>query len=164
MRAWILALLLVAAPLTGCADSGQPAQDGEGVPAWSLEDTNGTTHTHETVAGSPTVIFYMATWCPSCQDMTSEMRQVHEDHGASIDVLSAGVDPGESDSDLERWKSQYNQSWPHGIDEDAEMQQAHGIESQSSVVVLDDEGVRTEKWGYGEATAEEVSNVIESLS
>lgn len=163
MRALMLSLALLAAPLAGCADTGQPSA-GEGeVPAWSIEDTNGTTHTHETTAGSPTVVFYMATWCPSCQQMTEEMRQVHDEHGETIDMLSAGVDPGESEEDLERWKDEHDQPWPHGLDEGAEMQQAHGIESQSSVVVLDPEGHVAEKWGYGEATAEEVGNVIEAV-
>jgi peroxiredoxin len=163
MRAFLLALVLLAAPMAGCAGGQDPSSSGEQAPEWSLEDTDGEMHTRESTSGSPTVIFYMATWCPSCEDMTSEMSQVHAEHGEQIDMLSAGVDPGETDQDLETWKNEHDQPWPHGIDQDAQLQRAYGVDSQSSVVVLDDEGVLAEKWGYGEATAEEVSAVLDNL-
>jgi peroxiredoxin len=159
MRAFLLALVLLAAPMAGCAGGDTESSGGE----WSLEDTDGEMHTRESTSGSPTVIFYMATWCPSCEDMTSEMSQVHAEHGEQIDMLSAGVDPGETDQDLETWKNEHDQPWPHGIDQEAQLQQAYGVDSQSSVVVLDDEGVLAEKWSYGEATAEEVSAVLDNL-
>jgi thiol-disulfide isomerase/thioredoxin len=159
MRAFLLALVLLAAPRAGCAGGDTEASRGE----WAFSDTEDEEHSRESTSGSPTVIFYMATWCPSCEDMTSEMSQVHAEHGEQIDMLSAGVDPGETDQDLETWKNEPDQPWPHGIDQEAQLQRAYGVDSQSSVVVLDDEGVLAEKWGYGEATAEEVSAVLDNL-
>lgn len=162
MRALLLALALLAAPVAGCL-SGEESPTG-GSPEWSFEDTEGQTHSQETAAGSPTVIFYMATWCPSCQELTSEMKQVHDEYASQgVDVFSVTVDPGETHEDLERWKAEHEQAWPHGIDEDAQLQRTYGVDSQSNVVVLDGEGLKVEHWGYGKATAEEVGAVLDEL-
>jgi len=165
MRAWLLALALLAAPLAGCASqpASDPAQDSDQAPQWSFTDTEGTEHSTDSASGSPTVVFYMATWCSSCKSMTTEMAQVHEEHASQgVDVFSVAVDPGEGDEDLESWKAEYDQPWPHGVDEGSQMQRAYGVDSQSSVVVLDAEGSLVEGWGYGEATAEDVSQAIEA--
>jgi peroxiredoxin len=134
----------------------------EPAPEWSFTDTDVETHSANASSGSPTVIFYMATWCPSCKELTSELGTVHDNYTPrGVDVYSVTVDRGETHDDLENWKTEHDQPWPHGIDEDAQLQQTFGVDSQSSVVVLDEEGYLVDRWGYGEATADEVSATLD---
>lgn len=165
MRAIALALVLLAAPLAGCASSEEANTADQGpAPEWSFTDTDGQTHSRESASGSPTVIFFMATWCSSCQKKTSDMKRVHDDYAqAGVDVFSVTVDSNEGDEDLERWKEDFSQNWPHGTDDQAQLQQAFGVRSQSNVVILDGEGHKVEHWGYGAATYDEMSAVLDDL-
>lgn len=160
-RAVLLALLLVGTALTGCTGAEQTSDEPL---AWSFTDTEGQDHSDETAAGSPTVFFFMATWCSSCQAMTDDMRQVHADHSADgVDVYSLSWDPQEDEEDLAAWKAEYNQSWPHGNDPDLDVAETFGVESQSSVVLLDGDNKKARHWGYGEATASDVSAAVDGL-
>lgn len=162
MRAILLAVALVAAPLAGCAGS-QPAPGGEGAAAsWTVVDTEGREHTASSTRGQVLVVFFMATWCPSCQRMTEDMAEVHQAYaGQGVQMLSVSWDPEEDHEDLEEWKESYDQPWPHGIDRAFAIHQAYGISRQSSVIVLDSQGALVERWGYGQADAEAVSQAID---
>lgn len=165
MRRLLLTLALLTLPLAGCAsqDPGPaPGEPGE-VPAWSFTDLDGTQHSNASATGSPTVLFFMATWCKSCQAMTDDLSQVHAAYGQEIDLFSVSFDPSEGPEDLARWKQTYNQSWPHGVDQGSSIARTFGVNRQSSVVVLDADGGFTKGWGYGQASAEGIGAVLDEL-
>lgn len=160
----LLAIALVAAPLAGCAGSQPAPVDEQSGHAWSFVDTEGVEHSNETAAGSPTVLFFMATWCSSCQKKTDDMRGVHGAYEEeAVDVLSLTVDDRESASDLEAWKTEYDQPWPHGVDEGLEVARTFGVDQTSNVVILDGENRVVEHWGYGQATESEMREVLDDL-
>lgn len=164
MRRALAAALLVAASAVGCLSEGGETPQTEPAPEWSFTDLDGETHDGESTRGDPVVLFFMATWCPSCQEKTDDLAAVHEEHAADgVQVFSLTVDGTETEEDLRNWKREHNQTWPHGIDEGTEVARTFGVDSQSSVVVLDDEGRLAERWGYGEATADEIDRVLASL-
>lgn len=161
-RVLLLATALVAVPMAGCASGGG---DGGGEPiAWRFTDTDGQVHSNGTAAGSPSVLFFMATWCPSCRDLADDMRAVHEDYAdRGVHVYSLSWDPDEDEDDLESWKAEHDQPWPHGNDPGLEVASAMDVQSQSSVVILDGESVKARHYGYGEASHGKMSEILDGL-
>lgn len=152
-------------PGTGTTDGGDA--NGSESPAlgpdWSFVDTDGVTRSRDSGLGNASVIFFMATWCGSCRSAASWLDDVHAEYAPSgVQFLSVGQDPTESASDLERWKADYGQPWPHGVDADRNVQNAFGIRSQSSFVVLDADGNVVEKWGYGQASANDIRTALDA--
>lgn len=162
----LLALALLA--LAGCSEqvgAPEPPRNATGAaPSWSFTDTEGRTHTANGSNANATVLFFMATWCPSCKRTAPALADVHEEYAPrGLRTLSVTVDPSESAGDLERWQAEYAQPWPHGIDATLDMQETFGIRSQSSVVLLDAEGQVARSWGYGQVTASALRGELDTL-
>lgn len=163
------ALLLASGVLAGCV--GEPSgevptetnADGETIgPSWSFTDTNGTEHSRDSAMGDPSILFFMATWCGSCRQNAPRLAEVHDAfQGKGLDVYSLSWDPTENDDDLERWKSRYDQTWPHGLDPDNRIAKTFGITSQSSFVVLDHQGLVVERFGYPGASESDLRDAVE---
>lgn len=166
MRPVLAILLLVAPALAGCfASQGDPVlpqpADAAG-PAWSLKDTQGVVHARDNASANATILFFMATWCSSCRSKAPLLAEVAAEYAPrGVRTLSVGFDPSESDADLEAWKESYAQPWPHGVDVGQRVARAFGVTSQSSVVVLDAEGVPVQAWGYGRVNGEELRAALE---
>lgn len=190
MRAPLLALLLLALPLAGCAApdappapaaptappsppappapgtsganaSAPPAGANATGPWWAFTDTQGAQHTRDTAAGKPTVLFFMASWCGSCRAMTPRLAAVHADYADRVGFHSVSFDRSDDAASLERWKQQYRQPWPHGVDPGFGMQRTFQIVSQSSVVLLDARGEVAQKWGYPGASEAALREAVE---
>jgi peroxiredoxin len=162
-RAALLALALLAVPLAGCIGGDGSPSTVEPL-AWSFTDTEGDEHSNGTAAGSPTVLFFMATWCESCKQKTDDLRAVQADFAErDVDVFSLSVDPQETDADLETWKATHDQPWPHGVDENLTVARTMDVQSTSNVVVLDGDNQLVQHWDYGEANEQAVRSVLDNL-
>lgn len=159
-----LAVALLAVPLAGCmgTDPAGPVA-GESV-AWSFVGTEGQEHSNETAAGTPTVLFFMATWCASCQEKAEDMRGMHDAYAPQgVDVFSLTVDPNEGPSDLEVWKQEHQQPWPHGTDSGLQVAEAFGVQQTSNVVLLDGDNRVVQHWGYGQANEAAMASILDDL-
>lgn len=191
MRAFPLAFLLASSALAGCLEpAASPAPGGAGEdtrapdsasgatppandappanatvatgPAWAFTDTTGATRSRDSVAGAPSVLFFLATWCSSCRSRAAWLDDVAADFaGAGVRFLSVGQDPTESDAQLEAWADKYDHAWPHGVDKDRSVQRALGVTSQSSFVVLDRDGEIVRRFGYPGASESDLRASIE---
>lgn len=162
VRVLLLAAVLAASALAGCTGGDDGA--GEEPITWRFTDTDGRVHSNGTAAGTPSVFFFMATWCPSCRDLADDMRAIHDGYAdQGVDVFSLSWDPDEDEDDLESWKRDYDQPWPHGNDPGLEVASAMDVQSQSSVVILDGESVKARHYGYGEATEDQMSAILDGL-
>lgn len=149
--------LVFALVLAGCAG---PAT-GDRI-SWSVTDVDGRAHSDTTVAGKPTVLFFMATWCTSCRSLAPGLADL-ADANPEVQFLSVGWDPSEDAADLRGWATQYRNDWPHALDPGAKTAQAFSITSQSSVVLLDDTAAVAQAWGYGQANKEKIASAIAGL-
>lgn len=145
----LLALLLVALLLAGCAASPSAPTDA----GWSFTSIEGETIASDSPPRNATVLFFMATWCTSCQSKAPVLAAVQDEYAArGVATYSLDFDPSETPDDLRAWKERYHQDWPHGIDERLSIQRLFGVTTQSSVVVLDRAGSVVEHFGYGKVT------------
>lgn len=153
MRAMVLLMLLLMAPLAGCLGADRGGPSAAGAPAWSFTDTEGMVHTRDAPAGNATVLFFMATWCGTCRAKAPALASVHEDYAArGVRFYSLDFDATETPEQIRAWKEQRGQPWPHGVDPGLSLQRTFGVTSQSSVVVLDAQGSVVRSWGYGAVT------------
>lgn len=132
-------------------------------PDWVFTDTDGVGHSRDSAAGLPSVLFFMASWCSSCKSKTGVLAKVNSTYWPQgLQTFTLSFDTTDDDESLRTWKAKYNQPWPHGIDRGFEMQKAFGINSQSSVVVLDHAGEVVKKFGYGAVTEETLKEAVET--
>lgn len=149
----LLAALVVALFLAGCAEPAPPATtDGKG-PDWSFTAIDGETYSRDAPAANASVLFFMATWCSTCRTKAPVIADVVADYASlGVRVLSVDFDASETADDLRAWQDRYQQPWPHGTDPGLRTQRALDVRTQSSVVVLDADGNVVEHFGYGKVT------------
>ncbi len=172
-----------APPLAGGSDAGAPAPEPPATPAnassgnrggastpprsptgpwWEFTDTEGARRSRDTAAGSPAVLFFMATWCSTCRSKTSLLAAAHEDYAPrGVNFFSVSFDATDDDGSLDAWKERYRQPWPHGVDPGLSMQRTFGVRSQSTMIVLDAAGDVAAKWDYPGATDAELRGAID---
>lgn len=152
MRAKATPFLLAALLLAGCATDPAPTGAGD-APEWSFTDTEGIRHSRDEPPANATVLFFMATWCGSCRSKAPVLAEAHAAYAdKGVRFYSVDFDPSETHDELRAWMRDREQPWPHGLDEGLALQRTFGVTSQSSVVVLDDEGQVVRSWGYGRVT------------
>ena len=154
--------------LSGCTGGGDPSPPQATDPAtglgpdWSFEDIEGTVHSRETSLGNASVLFFMATWCSSCRQNAPRLADVHEEFGPlGLQTYSLSWDLQEDRDDLRRWMSDYDQFWPHGLDPGNDVAQAFGVTQQSSIVVLDAEGIMVKGFGYPGASKAQLRAAVQ---
>ncbi|MGE4193741.1 MAG: TlpA family protein disulfide reductase [Pseudodesulfovibrio sp.] len=72
---------------TSAAPSHAPAQDG--IP---FLDEAGLDKYLKDNAGRPTMLFFWATWCPSCKQEIPELVALQESHGDKVNIIALSVD------------------------------------------------------------------------
>lgn len=166
-----LAAVLVALLAAGCLSSEEPEHAGahaaEPPPAdpnalWFV-DTDGATQVVWPVSSNATVLFFMATWCPTCKEEAPMMASVHEDYAAQgVRFFSLDFDASETNVQIEAWKQKHAQPWPHGVDHGMRIQRAVSATGASSIVALDDVGEIVARWKHGGASEATLRKVLDA--
>ncbi|HLE98090.1 MAG TPA: TlpA disulfide reductase family protein [Candidatus Thermoplasmatota archaeon] len=156
MRVLACVVLLVAVPaLAGCVGMPERVSDprdlagpDRGV-AWAFRDTDGALQTNTTAEGRPAVLFFMASWCLSCRSKAPMLAEVvAENAPRGLRAYSLSFDPKDDEETLRRWKAEFDNDWPHGVDPQLQVARHFGITAQSSFVVIDARGDVVQQWGY----------------
>lgn len=164
-KALFVGALFLSIGLAGCSGGSRSFPDEPGLgPTWTFVDIEGTEHSRDTAAGSPSVLFFMATWCAKCQATAPDLAKVHTARGNNVSFYTLSWDPQEDASDLREWQSHYKQNWPHGIDSGSQVARTFGVTSQSSVVVLDASGDMVKRWIYDDPTAAELNAALDDAA
>lgn len=157
-----MAGLVVAMVLAGCAaPQGDTSGNLDGDAAWVFTSFDGARHEPSDPAANATVLFFMATWCTTCQSKAPVLTAAYDDFAAQgVRFLSIDFDPSESHADVAAWQERYGHPWPHGLDVDREVQRELHVTIQSTVIVLDAAGDEVERFGYGKVTEAGLSDAI----
>jgi cytochrome oxidase Cu insertion factor (SCO1/SenC/PrrC family) len=165
MRPILAAAFLVVASLVsaGCAGPAAGPPPGQSV-VWSFTDIDGMSHNQTGALGSPTLLFFMATWCGDCRTKAQWLDDVVAEHAdRDLSVYSVSTSPStDTEAKLRQWMEEFNHGWPHGVDRDGAMQEAFGVRQQSTLVVLDAQGVHAETLGYGRNDADGLRQALET--
>jgi thiol-disulfide isomerase/thioredoxin len=120
----IIALALGLLALTACSgESGNDAKTGGAAMAPSHETAaSSSTGSYpflgvaeldqylKTNAGKPTMLFFWATWCPSCKQQIPELEELQKAKGGQVNLIALSVD--ESEDALTRYMAKHPMDVP----------------------------------------------------
>ena len=96
----------------------------------------------------PLVIYFFATWCPTCRKDLENLNATHPQYEEEISVLVVGFDPTESLDKIRDYKEGRNYPWPFAAyNKDAVTE--FKVVSQASKVGISLEGEVVFTQGYG---------------
>lgn len=106
----VLAAIALAA-LTSASAQGPEAMQGKKVPAFSMKDIKGKTHTAQSLKGKVVVLDFWATWCGPCKQASPTMQKLHQKYAKQgLVVIGANVSdaPGAAAKYAKEHKYTYN--------------------------------------------------------
>jgi peroxiredoxin len=150
--------------LAGCASvSNEPRGGGLSGSDWRFVDIEGNEHNSTTTAGQPVLLFFMSTWCTSCQATAPRLATIFDEFSdRGLQMFTLSHDPSEDAADLSRWQERYDQRWPHAVDEASTMAIRLGVNIQSTVLVFDGEGAEVRRFSYARPTVEALRETVEA--
>lgn len=111
---------------------------GDTAPIVQVHDIQGQT---VALAGKPTVLYFMASWCSSCTYGQSQLRQVHQQFGNRVNLVTVDVDPvQDTPAALAAFNRQWGGNWPQVLDTGQRLVAAYGIRSLDTMVILNGKG------------------------
>ncbi len=164
------ALLLATCLLVGgCAANGEPAPSGAApttgntvatpttsaspqatatVPAalaFSAPKVGGGQFEGASLSGKPAIIWFWAAWCPRCRAKADNIKDVHANHGAQVNVVGvAGL--GSGDAAMAQFVSQYGLgSFTNLADDQGVVWRHFGVTEQEYFVLIDRAGAVVHK-------------------
>ena len=121
--------------MANASTKGQPAPD------FSVPTLDGGTFRLADQRGKPTVIFFMAYWCPTCVPEAQALAKLHQEYGDKVAILALDIDPSSSPQQLKRFKEWAgNPDYTFGFDKDNVVLQKYKVRSLDATVIIDAEG------------------------
>ncbi|GAB4086685.1 protein disulfide oxidoreductase [Myceligenerans cantabricum] len=131
-------------------ESGDAAEAGSGsdidTAAWdfSAETLEGGTFEGASIAGTPTVLWFWAPWCPTCRAQIPAVTGLAEEYDGEVEFVGAG---GLASGDEIRALAEEIPHVTHLVDVDGVVWQKFGMTEQSTFAVIDESGTVVEE-GY----------------
>ena len=111
----------------------------------------------------PLVIYFFATWCPTCRKDLENLNATHPQYEEEISVLVVGFDPTESLDKIRDYKEGRNYPWPFAeYNRDAVTE--FKVVSQASKVGISLEGEVVFTEGYGVVSEEGWEDLFRELT
>lgn len=109
--------------------------------------TDGETVDYSTHSGTPLLLDAFATWCEPCKTTILHMKEIHENIGDQVVILSISIDP-QSDSlqDIKKWKNDFKATWTFGLDQDKKLFNQYNITSLPELLLFNGEGNLVKQW------------------
>lgn len=149
----VFALAIVALAACGSSDS-----DNRGLPDIELELLDGGTYAVRQ-SGEPRILNLWATWCTPCR---AELPAFDDAHARIEGADIIGINVGDTGTDAAELVEELGLSFPHALDDRAEIQQALRITGMPSTIFVDADGAVVDIHS-GELTIEEIESLASDL-
>ncbi len=133
-----LILLALVWPASGFAvDVGDPA------PGFVLKRTDGTELRSDAIKGKkPLMMVFWATWCPSCKEEISRLKEVHSAlQPKGLELIAVNVGVNDSPGKTKRFMKKYDISYPVGFDEGSRITRRFKIFGTPTIIIVDRKGM-----------------------
>jgi peroxiredoxin len=151
---------------------------GQKAPAFRLSALGGGQLESRELDGKPTVLWFMAAWCPTCVEQSLALRQIKQDFNDSVNIVAIDLwvpstleawkergtlpAPAETTAELGAFKEKFGGDWFWTFDTD-QVTFRYGILYVDTTILVDAEGVVAYRWdgptGYG-ALARAIKEVV----
>jgi thiol-disulfide isomerase/thioredoxin len=91
----------------------------------------------QTNAGKPTMLFFWASWCPSCKQQIPELEKLRQNKGGQVNIVALSVD--ESADALDRYLNDHPMDVPVYRD-DQSLARRFKVEAIPTLVIFDKTG------------------------
>ena len=145
---------LVVLLLSGCGTGGENLTAGEtasdetsistsrtatsAVLDFTSETVDGDAFDASTLAGTPTVFWFWAPWCPTCRAQISGVGELAENYGDEVNVV--GVGSLDEQAAIEGFAAEVSPDVTLLADPDGAVWRQFGVTAQSTYLVLDETG------------------------
>ena len=86
----------------------------------------------------PTLIYFMASWCPTCVAGEKVFKQIHNKYGNNVQLITVDMDPQrDTEQDLKDFQRQYGGEWTHLIDKEYELTKKYQVKQLEEVFLID---------------------------
>lgn len=115
---------------------------GKVFPGFSVTDVDGRVVTRDSLAGTPTIIWFTTSYCLPCQAGAVQVARLDDQLGGSaLNVLVMFVDPGEGAQALTSWRDRFgNPDWMVALDRDGTLANAVGLRFLDTKLLLGPDG------------------------
>jgi cytochrome c biogenesis protein CcmG/thiol:disulfide interchange protein DsbE len=113
---------------------------GKPMPSFSLVTLDGRTVTAAELRGTPVVLNFWASWCPSCVDEHAALLDAAQRYGGSVQIV--GVLYQDSPDGARGFEARYGEaSWPTLLDPNGSLAIDFGVSGPPESYVIDANGI-----------------------
>jgi peroxiredoxin len=128
------------APTHGTADVTGP-QVGEIAPDFTVPTLEGDVFQLSEQRDRPTIIFFMAYWCPTCIPEARALAQLKEEYGDTLRIIALDIDPSSTPEALANFKHvSANGAFTWAFDAGQEVTRRYQVRSLDTTVIVDETG------------------------
>ncbi len=160
IRSFVVAALLIAAPLAVVASSDAPSASlGSAAPTFTAKTLDGRSLTPESFGGKVLVLNFWATWCPPCRAETPDLVAAYKKlHGS--DVAFLGIDTTETAPVVRTFLSAKGVPYQTAL-AGPDAYNRFGVAFIPTTVVLDPKGIVRARW-VGGVTPDQLAQYVAS--
>jgi peroxiredoxin len=109
------------------------------LPDFTLKDLQGNTFTLSKQIGKPVLLFFGATWCPSCRSEIPAYKNIHETY-SKRGLIVTYINITESTTKVARFVKANALPYKVLLDEDGSVAESYGIVGVPTMILIDKEG------------------------
>lgn len=172
----IVAILVVGIFLSGCTTDkstdpvGNSLTDNKGAetglakaPEFTATTIDGKTVSMSSYLsnGKPTLVYFMASWCPTCAKNWPSLNKIYTEYGDKANIIAISIDPTDTQEVLSKLSAERGLIFPI-VPGNPQIMIDFGVKGQATTVGVDADGnIRFIK--SGEFSADEYRSMINSL-
>jgi cytochrome oxidase Cu insertion factor (SCO1/SenC/PrrC family) len=85
----------------------------------------------------PTLIYFMAAWCPTCVAEEKVFKKVHELYRNDVQLITVDVDPSaDTRESLAAFQRKYGGKWPHVLDKGLGIAKGYNVKRLEEVALV----------------------------
>lgn len=133
LQAMIVVAFGIVFVLSGCSSSNEE----DALPAYSFnaKDIQGNSISLE--SESPTLMYFMASWCPTCIGGEKVLKEVQELY-PNVQLITIDVDPTtDTVKSLTEFQKAYGGDWAHVLDEGQKIAKGYSVKQLEEMVLVD---------------------------
>ncbi|MBM3897688.1 MAG: TlpA family protein disulfide reductase [Thaumarchaeota archaeon] len=113
-------------------------------------------------SGKPVLIYFFATWCPTCERDLKSLNSVYEEYQGKVEIIVIGFDPTETSEQIKQYRQSRGYTWAFAeYSKDALLH--YKVITQSTKIGIDVKGNEIFRDGYGVLNADDWTARLDRL-